>query len=204
MDPVPHIVRQVVQVYERRLAQVVVGELELAHFGGEHCLYACRQRGVAHGQRLIVREVARLLLWRERVAAQVHGEDEVGLFDDLLAIEVKVREVQEQGVLVRRGVGEVPYLVFGKGLGLRGHSEALVIRDEHLLGCLAPSGGLVGVHAECACLLGIALHPLCRPAQVALGHKVGVDVVVSDGTVLVGSGDSIDAELVGGGVEESE
>ena len=140
----------------------------------------------------------------ERVAAQVHREDEVGLLDDLLAIEVKVREVQEQGVLVRRGVGEVPHLVFGKGLVLWGHSQAFVVGDEHLLGCLAPSGCLVGLHTQCACLLGIELHPLCRPAQVALGHEVGVDVVVTEGAVLVGSGDTVDAELVGGGVEEPE
>src|SRR5258708_19947496 len=134
---------QVVEIYERSFTQVIIGELELAHLGSQDSLCGSRQRGVAHGQRLIVREVARLLLWRERVAAQVHGEDEVGLFDDLLAIEVKVREMQEQRVLVRRGVGEVPYLVFGKGLGLRGHSEALVIRDEHLLSRLAPPRSLV-------------------------------------------------------------
>ena len=134
----------------------------------------------------------------------MHREDEVGLLDDLLAIEIKVREVQEQGVLVWRGVSEVPHLVFGKVLVLRGHSEALVVGDEHLLGCLAPAGRLVGLHAKCACLLGIKLHPLCRPAQVALSHEVGEDVVVSEGAVLVGPSDSVDAEFVGGGVEEPE
>ncbi len=130
----------------------------------------------------------------------MHREDEISLLDDLLAIEVKVREVQEQGVLVRRGAGKVPYLVLSKGLGLRGHSQALVVGDEHLLSRLAPTGGLVGVHAQSACLLGMALHRLCRPAQVVLGHEVGVDVIVSDSAVLVGSGDAVDAEPVGGGV----
>src|SRR6266699_4228967 len=107
---------QVLEVYERGLAQVIVGEVELAHLGGEDGLRGGRQRGVAHGQRLVVREVARLLLWRERVAAQLHREDEVGLLDNLLAIEVKVWEVQEQGILVRRGASKVPHLVLGKGL----------------------------------------------------------------------------------------
>ena len=134
----------------------------------------------------------------------MHSEDEVGLLDDLLAIEVKVREVQEQRVLVRRGVCEVPHLVFGKVLVLRGHFEALVVGNEHLLGCLAPTGGLFGVHAKCAGLLGKALHPLCRPVQVMLCHEVGVDVVVSQGAVLVGSGDTVDAEQVGGGIEKPE
>src|SRR5438309_1455387 len=85
-----------------------------------------------------------------------------------------------------------------------GHSQALVVGNEHLLGCLAPAGRLVGLHAKCACLLGIKLHPLCRPAQVALSHEVGEDVVVSEGAVLVWPSDSVDAEFVGGGVEEPE
>ncbi len=108
--------------------------------------------------------------------------------------------MQEQGVLIRRGVSEVPHRVLGKGLILWGHSQALVIGEEHLLGCLAPAGDLVAVHAEGACLFGMALHCFCRPAQVVLGHEVGVDVVVSDGAVLVGSRDTVDAKLVGGGI----
>jgi len=100
VKPVLHVVMQVVEVYERSFPQVIVGEVELAHLGGQDGLRGGRQRGVAHSQRLVVREVARLLLWRECVAAQVHREDEISLLDDLLAIEVKVREVQEQGVLI--------------------------------------------------------------------------------------------------------
>ena len=139
------------------------------------CARSCRSRnaplqGVV-GELELLPRVARLLLWGERVATQVHREDEVGLLDDLLVIEVEVWEVQEQGVLVRRGVSEVPDLVFGKGFVLRGHSQALVVGDEHLLGCLA---------------------------------EVGVDVVVGEGAVLVGSGDAVDAEPVGGGVEVPE
>ena len=175
--------------------------MELAHLGGQHGLRGSRQRGVAHGQRLIVREVARFLLWRERVAVQLHRQDEVGLFDYLLTIEVKVVEVQEQRVLIRRGGSEVPHLVLGKGLILWGHFQALVVGDEHLLGCLAPAGGLIGIHAKGACLLGMALHRLCRPAQIVLGHEVGVDVVVGQRAILIGSGDAIDAKPVGGGVE---
>jgi len=110
--------RQVVQVHERRFGQVVIGEIELAYFSGEDGLYGCRQRGVAHGQRLVVREVARLLLCRERVAAHEHRENEVRLLDHLLAIEVKVRKVQKQGMLVRSGASEVPHRMSGKQLVL--------------------------------------------------------------------------------------
>ena len=204
VESVPRVLCYVMQIYERGLAQVVVGELELAHLGSKDGLRGCRQRGVAYSDRLVVCEVARLLLWRERIATQMHREDEVGLLDNLLAIEVKVREVQEQGVLVRRDVGEIPDLVFGKGFVLRGYPESHIIWDEHLLGCLAPAGCLSVLYAECAGLLGIAFHTLCRPAQVALGHEVGVDVVVGDGAVLIGSGDAVDAELVCDSVEIPE
>ena len=98
-------------------------------------------------------------------------------------------------------MGEVPDLVFCKGFVLRGYSEPLIVWDEHLLGCLTPAGCLVCLYAKCACLLRIALHPFCCPAQVALGHEVGVDVVVGEGAVLVWSGDAVDAKLVGDGVE---
>ena len=54
------------------------------------------------------------------------------MLDDLLAIEVKVREVLEQGVLVRCGMGEIPHLVFGKGFVLRGYPEPLTVRDSTL------------------------------------------------------------------------
>ena len=40
--------------------------------------------------------------------------------------------------------------------------------------------------------------------QIVLGHQVGVGVIVGEGLVLVGSGDPIDAEAVGGRVEGAE
>ena len=50
---------QVVQVDERRLAEVVVGEVEVADLGGDDRLDRRRQRRVADGDRLVVLEVAR-------------------------------------------------------------------------------------------------------------------------------------------------
>ena len=79
----------------------------------------------------------------EGVAAQVQREHEVGLLHHLLAVEVEVGEVQEQGVLVRPGVSEVPHRVLGKSFCLGGHSESLVPYDEHLLSRAAPACGLV-------------------------------------------------------------
>ena len=96
------------QVHQRGLAEVVVGELEVADLGGDDRLRARRQRRVAHGERLVVGEVARLLLGGERVAAQVHRQHEVGLLDHLLAVEVEVREVQQQRVARRAACARSP------------------------------------------------------------------------------------------------
>ena len=62
----------------------------------------------------------------------MHREDEVSLFDDLLAVEIKVRVVQEQGIVVRSGLREIPRLVFGKGFVLRGYPEPLIVWDVQL------------------------------------------------------------------------
>ena len=72
----------------------------MAELGGDHRLRARRQRGVAHGEPLVVGEVARLLLVAEGVAAQVQREHQIGLLDDLLAVEVEVGEVQQQRILL--------------------------------------------------------------------------------------------------------
>ena len=108
---------QVVEVHENGSAQVVVGELEVSHLGGDDRLGARRERGVAQGPRLVVGEVARLLVVGERVAAQVERKDEVGLLDDLLAIELEVREMEEKAgrrglrVAVELDVGARPELL---------------------------------------------------------------------------------------------
>ena len=60
MDAVARVAREVVQVHERGLREVVVGELEVADLGGDHRLAAGRERGVADRQRLVVLEVTRL------------------------------------------------------------------------------------------------------------------------------------------------
>ena len=46
----------------------------------------------------------------------MEGQNEICLLDDLLAVELEVREVQQQRVLVARGVLEVPDLVIGEAL----------------------------------------------------------------------------------------
>ena len=62
VEAVAAVVLEVVEVHQRRLAEVVVGELEVPGLRRHHRLHAGRERGVAHGQRLVVGEVARLLL----------------------------------------------------------------------------------------------------------------------------------------------
>ena len=99
MDAVAGVVLQVVQVEQGGFGEVVVGELEVAHFCGHGRLDARRQRRVTDGEPLVEREVAGLLLGGEVLAGEEQGHHEVGLFDDLLAIQVEVRVMQQQRVV---------------------------------------------------------------------------------------------------------
>ena len=102
------VVLQVVQVHQRGLAEVVVRELEVPDLGGDHRLRAGRQRRVSDGQRLVVGEVAGLLLVGEGVAARMEREHEVGLLDDLLAVQIEVGIVEQQRVLRGRRCSRSP------------------------------------------------------------------------------------------------
>ena len=78
------------------------------------------------------------------------------MFDDLLAVEVEVGEVQEQRVLVGCGCAEVPDLMHRETLGLGVHAERGLIGDEHRRGCVPPSGRFLGVDAEVSCRVRVA------------------------------------------------
>ena len=93
------VVVQVAQVDQRGLVGVVVGELEMADLRAHHRLGARRQRRVPGRAPLVVVDVAGHLLGRERVAAPVHRQHQVGLLDDLRRIQPNVGLVQQQRIL---------------------------------------------------------------------------------------------------------
>src|SRR5690348_918846 len=92
-------------------------------------------------------------------------------------------------------MGKIPYFVLGEGFILRRHLETLIIRDQHLFSSSLPGSNLVGFYLELARLVGMALDRFGCRAQIMLRHQIGVDIVVSDGTVLVWSGDAIDTKV---------
>src|ERR1039457_2522765 len=59
---------------------------------------------------------------------------------------------------------------------------------------IPPGSGLLRVDAEFPGPFRMALRHVSGRCQVPLGHQVGVDVVVGDGTVLVRAGDPVDVE----------
>ena len=130
------------------LGEVVVGELDVADLRGDDGLGAGGQRGVAHGQRLVVGEVAALLLRGERIGAQGHRQHEVGLLDDLAAVELEVGDVQQQRIVLgRRGV-EVERRVAGEVLVLQVDAELGVVGDRHGVGRPSPRRHLARLDAE--------------------------------------------------------
>jgi hypothetical protein len=78
----------------------------------------------------------------------VQRQHEVRLLDDLLAIELEVREVQEQRVLVGAGAGEVPDLVLGEAFRLGVDAEGLVPQDDHVARRVSPHCRLLEVGAQ--------------------------------------------------------
>jgi hypothetical protein len=175
------------------LAEVVVRELEMAE---PAAMTACGpdDSEESDGELLVVGEVLRLLLASEDIAAQVHRQHEIGLLHHLLAVQVEVREVQQQGILIRLRGGEVPTRVIRVHLALLVDAQAQVERDHHPRGCVAPRRRLLLLDAELFGEVGMAPDHVRRGAEVLLGHEVRVHVVVDERVVLVGTGDAVDAE----------
>ena len=136
----------------------------------------------------------RLLLLGEGVRPHVHGQHQVRLLDDLLAVELEVRVVQQQRVVVLGCVLKVPPGVIGEALVLRVDVEALVKRDVHRGRRVPPGGRLLSRHTQGFGRAGELLGQIGRAGQVPLRHQVGVDVVVLDRAVLIRSGHALDPE----------
>jgi hypothetical protein len=153
------VVLGVADVGQRGLHDVLVREVGQPHLRGQDRLAARRQRRVADGDRLVVGEVAQLLLVGEGVAAQEQREHEVGLLDHLLAVELQVGEERVQGVPVLGGAGEVPAWLVEEAGALRVHAELLVIGHEHRVGRPLPLHHLVGGDLQRLRSLGELLRP---------------------------------------------
>ena len=187
---------EVGDVHLRGLVEVGAREVEVPDLGGDDRLRAGRQRRVAHAQLLVVVEVASLLLVGEGVAAPVHREHEVGLLDDLLAVEAQVGVVQQQRVVLGRRVLEVPALVLEEVRVLGVDAALLVVGHVHQLGRALPGGDARPRRRRAARRSpGSGAAASAAALQVQLRHQVRVDVVVDQRRVLVRAGDAVDAEV---------
>ena len=148
MHPVADVVLEVLEIHEGRLGEVVIGQVEVAGLGRDDGLHACRQGRVADRDGLVVGEVASLLLGSEAVPARIEREDEVGLLDDLPAVQLEVGVVQQQRIAIWSRPREVPRFVIGECLGLRMNLEVGVVGHDDVLGGRAPRAELRGLDAE--------------------------------------------------------
>src|SRR5882672_4540872 len=190
-----HVVLEVAQVHQRRLAEVVVRELEVADLGRDDRLRARRKRRVAHGDGFVIGEVPRLLLVGECVPSEMHRQHEVCLLDDLLAIEVEVGEVKEERVLVGLGPAEIPALVVGESARLLVDLERLVVGDEHLIRRLAPGLHLRGANLEPVRDCAVTADRVGGGTEISLRHQVRVEVVVLDRAVFVWACDAVNPKM---------
>jgi hypothetical protein len=125
---------------------------------------------------------------------QCIAEHEVGLLDDLLAVDLEVGLVQQQRVGVLLAL-EVPLVVAGELLGLRVDAQPLVVRDVHRAAARRQTARSSGVTASASATSGCRLAPVGGHLQVARGQQVREDVVVDQGRVLVGAGHPVHVPL---------
>ena len=186
------------EVEVERAVEVVEREVVVADLGRHDRLHARRQRRVAGGDRVVVVEVAALLLEREGSSPQEHRQHDVGLLQHLVAVDDERVEVEQQRVLVGRRALPVPRLEVEERGVLRVDAEFVVERDVHRVGRRVPRVELAEVEARSprtrrSNASGFQSarnrHRARRVAQVEARHHVRVEVVVDDGRVLVGPGD---------------
>src|SRR5690242_3260302 len=99
--------------------------------------------------------------------------------------------MQEQRILLRRCSSKIPDLMLSERLGLRCNLEPFIIGDKHLIGGLTPVFHLIVSYAKLTRSSRMALHGIRSRTQIMLRHKVCIDIIVSDSTVLVRTSDSI-------------
>ena len=125
----------------------------------------------------------------------MHRQDQVGLFNHLLAVEVEVGEVEEQRVLVGPGVGEVPVLVIGELARLFVDPQVGLVWDVDARRGLAPGLDLCRGDLQSPGDSRVAAGGVRRGVEVSLRHQVRVQVVVGQGAVLIRPGDPVDPKL---------
>ena len=116
----------------------------------------------------------------------MHRQHQVGLLDDLLAVEVEVGVVAAAAGTLGVGACEVPQLVAGEAVGLRVDPQRLVVRDVHGLGGVPPAWPPPPSSTpEGRARSGWRSTASAAARRLRCGHEVGVDVVVGEARVLV-------------------
>lgn len=108
--------------------------------------------------------------------------------------------MQQQGEVVLRRAGEIPFLKVEEVIVLRMHLQAFVIGQIHAVGGLVPAKRLVAGKPGAANQILESLGPRAFEiadrargvTQILARHQVGEIVVVDERGVLVGPGDTVD------------
>ena len=175
----------------------------MPHLGGDDGLCHCREAGVPRRDRVVVLEVGKLDGVGELVALEEECQDDICLLEHLVAVDDQGVVVQQQRPARLRGLREVPQLPGEELIVLGVHPEGLVEGDDDPGRTLLPAGdlGLVEIELVDEMLVPqriLDLHPshdTSGVGQVRTRHDVGVEVVVHDRGVLVGTGDAVNMEL---------
>jgi len=138
VDAVGRIARHVGQVHQEREAEVRQRVLLIADLGGDDALDARRERRVAARDAVVVVVVGALLVGVELVAQEKHGENDVGLLDHLVAVNLERVVVQEEREVAGRGRLQVPHLAVEEAGVLGMDAAPLVVGHVHRVRCPHP------------------------------------------------------------------
>ncbi len=188
MQPVIGVAEQVGQIGQRRDAPVMRGARAIAGMRRRGREGARRQGRIMRRVRLIGFEQALPHLGRERLGKQREREHRIGLFRHAPAIDGKRVEVQQQRIFVGRGRLERPGFEREIGIVLGIDLARFVERQEHhVRRAQHPVGLRRGEQPE--------RDALARgESQVPRRHQIGVEVVVDDRGIFVGSGHAVEDE----------
>ena len=209
MDAVGGVACHVAQVHQQRVLEVLQSLAFPADLRGDDALHARRQGRVAGGARVVIVEVAALLLLGELVAEQEHRQHDVGLLEYLVPVDHQRMVVQQQRELLRRRSVQVPRLAVQERLVLGMDAAFFIERYVHGGRRALPGLDLPELKPDRVHQRGVVPGPLLAQAadggggeiEVQPRHQVGVGVVVDHGGVLVRPGHAVDVEPLIGAVE---
>ena len=193
----------VVQIHACGLAEIAVGFVGIADFGGDDGVNAGRKRAVMDGQRLVEIKDLFLHLRREVLAAKINQQHDVRLLDDLKPPEIQGMQMIQQRELLNGDALNVDGVAVENLIVLQIELQFLVVGNVHVVRRALPECHFLVIHAAFLEQLDVFFRILL-PEQTGVVQRVikhlaaqpvCIAVVVDNGRIFIRAADPVDAEF---------